>query len=88
MRRSDFVVRFLRVSALFGEEGIGRIADGGGFHQVQAAQGLALLANVFEDLRAGWVGNAREVDFEEFGESLAISGAVQHAVYLVEHLDL
>ena len=72
----------------FAHEGIGDLADGGGLHQVQAAQRLALFADMGEHLRAGRIGNAREVDLEEFGEGAPVIGRVQHAVNIVEHLDL
>ncbi len=84
----DLVVRLLRLCPIFRHERIGRLADGGGFHQVQTAQRLALLADVLEHLGRCRIGNAREVDLEKLGKGFAVIGRMQHAVDIVEHLDL
>ncbi len=66
-------------------EGIGGGADGGGFHQVQLAELVAFGGDVPELLGAARPGNARKVDFQEFGVGVAVGGAVQDAVDVIKH---
>ena len=40
------------------------------------------------ELLGDHLSNMRKIDLEEFGEGLAVIGAVQHAVDIVENLDL
>ena len=55
---------------------------------MQAAELLALFADCREDFGRGGIGHAREIDLEEFGEGRAIVRRVEHAVDVIEHLDL
>ena len=53
-------------------------------HQVKSAELAALFGDMRKDLRAGRIGNAREIDFQELRIGAAIIRRMEHAVDIFE----
>ena len=55
------------------------------FHQVKSAKLAALFGDMRKDLRAGRIGNAREIDFQELRIGAAVVRRMEDAIDIIEH---